>query len=72
MFTERKNDLPTVGSQFSMGLLHSAHLPSKRLVCFIKDSCQGCLYSKQPVMRFHSILTKMDKIENIENTMVWI
>ena len=29
-----------------------AHLLSKRLVCFIKDSCQGCLYSKQFVMRF--------------------
>lgn len=60
------NDLPTVGSQFSMGLAF-AHLPSKMLVCFIKDSFQGCLYSKQLVMRFllFSILTRMDKIETL-------
>lgn len=67
-----KMTCPLLGTNFPWVSCPSAHLLSKMLVHFIKDSFQGCLYSKQPVMRFHYILTRMDKIENIEKTMVWI
>lgn len=72
MFTESENDLPTVGNQFSTGLLHFCSSSEQSVGGLYYRLFSRILYSKQPRMRFHYILTGMNKIENTESTKFWI
>lgn len=58
-----KMTCPRLGANSPWVSCISAHLPSKMLVCFIKDSFQGCLYSKQLVMRFLYSLFSLEWIK---------